>query len=817
MAVGGTTIKHFCLPKAKSNRFVVPGYIDGRRCQILLDSGASATIISEHLVSKKKLMKSNRRLFTANGSQLAIIGAVEVNISLLSGECVVMKAEVSKTIPYDCILGTDGLAKMNVTLHFRDLETRANEEVTALSEVLFGEMSPGQKEQLDSLLRKYAHLFDGTLGSTSVVKHKINTGDRGPVYVRPYRVPPAKQSMIDEHITDMLEKQIILPSSSAWNSPIVLTKRKDGKDRFCIDYRGVNKVTVKDGYPLPRIDDCFDNLTGTKFLSTLDLASGYWQVQIDEEDRKKTAFSSPSAGHFEFVVMPFGLSNAPATFQRLMSEVMRGIKGCKVYLDDILIHSETWNEHLEILEKVFKALVTAGLKLQAKKCHLVKKSVEYLGHVIEANGIHTDPYKTEAIAAYPRPRNEKELRGFPGFANYYRRFVKDFSKIAEPLFLLTRKNHKFLWTNDQDRAFVQLKQKLTSAPVLAIPDFSCPFELYTDASGLGMGSVLSQRKDGVERPIAFASRHFSEQEKKYSATEKEAAAIVWALTHFHPYLYGAKFSIVSDHEPLKWLFDKPITKGRLARWQLKIKEYDGLMSLNYRPGNNNQNADFLSRMPLLDEVRDPPSADVVPILDNEVSTEDLKQFLRNDLGVQKCRHRLQERNELLWFKNRLYVPEVLRQRVMESFHGAEDTAHLGVQKVYSVISQKCYWPNMLTDIQEFIRGCVPCGLAKEETRPSEVQIQNSSGASYPFEKVAFDFTGPFPPSADGNRFLLVAVDQFSRFVYVLPTRTASSCDALQLLTKVCTLEGRPKEVLTDQGRHFLGEFDLWLKKTGIIH
>ena len=403
---------------------MVSGEIDGKPCNILLDSGASATVISEKLVSRHKVLSSSRQLFTANGSQLVTKGVANVTMSLGAQPPQRIKVDVARGLPFDCILGVDGLSKFNVTLKFGTVHSACEKSfyINGISDITIGDdMTAQQKSELLQLLDEFQDLFHGKLGCSSVVKHSIRTGEHGPIRKRMYRIPPAKQKVVDQHVQDMLEKQIILPSSSSWSSPIVLVKKRDGKDRFCIDFRAVNQVTQKDSHPLPRIDDLLDRLKGAKYFTTLDLASGFWQIQMDENDRHKTAFST-SNGHYEFNVMPFGLKNAPATFQRMMQTALKDIADVTVYLDDILIFSATWEEHLRTIKKVLIALRKAGLKLQPTKCEFVKQNVEYLGHIIDANGIHPDPKKVSAILRYPSPTNDKQLRAFLGFINYYRRF-----------------------------------------------------------------------------------------------------------------------------------------------------------------------------------------------------------------------------------------------------------------------------------------------------------------------------------------------------------------------------------------------------------
>jgi hypothetical protein len=342
---------------------------------------------------------------------------------------------------------------------------------------------------------------------------------------------------------------------------------------FCVEYRRLNSITKLDELPLPRIDDTLDILAGAKYFTTLDLASGYWQVAMDPAASEKTAFTTYS-GLYEFRRMPFGLANAPATFQRLTELVLAGLArtSCLVYLDDVLVIGSTLEEHNRNLRKVLERIRQAGLRLKPKKCKFSQRSVTYVGHVVAADGVATDPQKLEAVRDYPVPVDVKSLRSFLGLASYYRRFVPGFSKVAGPLHALTKKDVKFVWGPKCQSSFEELKRLLTNAPVLAFPDFSRRFLLETDASGAGLGTVLAQEQsDGAVRPIAYASRSLGKHEKNYGITELEALGVVWAVKHCRAYLFGHSCVVYTDHEALKFLLNTPQPSGKLARWGLALQ------------------------------------------------------------------------------------------------------------------------------------------------------------------------------------------------------------------------------------------------------
>ena len=463
------------------------------------------------------------------------------------------------------------------------------------------------QQKLYNLLQEKHRAFalsETEQGRTDLIQFKIDTGDAVPKRQQVRRVPFAVRQEIQRQIQVMEAIGAVQPSDSPWASPIVLVRKKDGTLRFCVDYQGLNSVTKKDNFPLPRIDDLLDQIGESRYFSTLDLASGYWQIAMDPNSREKTAFITHS-GLYEFLVMPFGLCNAPSAFQRLMNRVLCGLNPedgpmfVAVYLDDVLIFSRTMEEHLVHLQLVLDRIIQAGLKLRPSKCHFVKQEVRYLGHTVTPDGLKPNDDQLLAVKGYPPPQNVKELRRFLGLASYYRRFIKQFAKIAHPLHALTCKGAEFAWTEECQIAFDNLKGKLVTAPVLAFPNFDKSFVLETDASIKGLGAVLSQQQeDGQLHPVAFASRALSQQEKNYSVTDLETLAVVWAVSHFHAYLYGHDVEVRTDHSAVKAVLSAPSPNGKHARWWSKVYS-SGVRAVTiiHRAGKENLNADALSRNP----------------------------------------------------------------------------------------------------------------------------------------------------------------------------------------------------------------------------
>ena len=451
-------------------------------------------------------------------------------------------------------------------------------------------------ESLFFLLLEFSDIFVGPQdmpGRTSKLKHFIDTGAAHPIRQPVRRIPPARRREVTNLLDEMMKKDVIQPSSSPWASPIVLVQKKDGSTRFCVDYRKLNAVTRKDAYPLPRIDETLDTLHGSRWFSTLDLASGYWQVELHKDCQDCTAFCTPN-GLFEFKVLPFGLCNAPSTFQRLMDLILTGLQwsSCLVYLDDIIILGKNFADHIHNIQVVLHRIKDAGLKLQPTKCHFFRKAVSYLGHIVSEHGVAVDPSKVDKIKSWPIPTSSREVQQFLGLANYYRRYIKGFAEIAKPLHKLTEHNAIFKWSPECEDAFSTLRSKLTTTPVLVYPDFS----RHTDASNTAIGAVLSQIGcDGREHVIAYGSRLLTKSERQYCVTRRELLAVVVFTKYFRPYLLGKRFILRTDHGSLQWLFNFKDPEGQVARWLEALQEMD--FEIIHRKGHSYNNADALSRIP----------------------------------------------------------------------------------------------------------------------------------------------------------------------------------------------------------------------------
>ena len=463
-------------------------------------------------------------------------------------------------------------------------------------------LTKAQLSKLMYVLQQYQHLFSAkdavnTAVAPEIAEHTIDLEqDSKPASGAPYRTSPANRQIISEHIKTMLDSGVIRASRSPWAAPVVLVPKKDGKIRFAVDYRRLNDLTIKEIYALPRIDDTLDALGGANYFSTFDLTSGYWQIPMRPGDRDKTAFVTHE-GQYEWMYMPFGLTNAPATFQRMMNNTFAGLtwQCCLVYLDDIIIFSKTFEDHLRDIVSVMQRVDQQHLMLKPSKCHVCCTEVEYLGHVISAQGMRANPKKLEVIRDWPEPRNATEVQSFLGLCGYYRKLIRNFARREAPLRRLTLKNAIFYVGPLERAAFQDLKDALLTDPVMALPDFSGtrPFSVSTDACDTGVGAVLAQHDEtGAEHIVAFASKMFSSQQIKWHTQEQEGYAIVWALEQFRPYLLGKRFTIFSDHLSLQWM--NKSTKGKISRWAMFLNEFN--FELIYRKGSQNGAADAASRL-----------------------------------------------------------------------------------------------------------------------------------------------------------------------------------------------------------------------------
>jgi len=656
----------------------------------------------------------------------------------------------------------------------------------------------------------------------------------GPVSAAPYRMVPAELAELKSQIEDLLEKKFIRPSASPWGAPVLLVKKKDGSSRLCVDYRQLNKLTIKNKYPLPRIDDLLDQLRGAGVFSKIDLRSGYHQILVKPEDVQKTAFRS-RYGHYEYVVMPFGVTNAPAVFMDYMNRIFRPYldKFVVVFIDDILIYSRTKEEHADHLRTVLEVLREHQLYGKLSKCEFWLDEVQFLGHVISSRGISVDPSKIETVLKWERPQTVTEVRSFLGLAGYYRRFVEGFSKMVSPLTQLTRKDQPFSWTDKCDECFEEMKRRLTTAPILIIPDTSKMFEVYCDASYQGLGCVLMQEK----RPVAYASRQLKVHEKNYPTHDLELAAVVFALKTWRHYLYGSQFQVFSDHKSLKYLFDQKELNMRQRRWMEYLKDYD--FELLYHPGKANVVADALSRkrmhisammvkeLELIEKLRDMNlgmqlsgdcikcgvltlTSDVLGVIrDRQKDDAELQQFV-SWIGTEKGKDYRIGTDGILRFKDRVCVPGDwrLKKQILEEGHKSRLSIHPGMTKMYHDLKQSFWWNGMKTDIADFVASCLVCQKAKIEHQRPGGTLESLDIPQWKWDSIAMDFVTHLPKSVKGHDSIWVIVDRLTKCAHFLVINQKWSMDRLAELyvREVVRLHGVPASIVSDRDPRFTSRF-----------
>lgn len=822
-------------------------FLDGRAVLALVDSGSNRTIMGAEgikIIRQKKLptrRDCGTQIRTANGQLAEVREEVDLSLSL-KGRSHTVSVCLLPDLTVSCIVGMDFLCRFGIVLDFAGREwcfaddpvvRYAWEPSGEASRVCCGlpELTPSQAKRLSKFLESKIPEAVENPGVTSLTEHVIDVGQTRPIKQRCYVVSPKVQEAIRDEVDKMLEAGIIEPSYSEWSNPVVMVKKPNGKYRFCLDFRKVNDVSKKDAYPLPHMNSILDKLRAARYISTIDLSQAYFQIPLERRSREITAFSVPGKGLYHFVRMPYGLTGAPATFQRLLDKLIgpEMEPHAFAYLDDIVIVTPTFEEHLEWVGRVLDKIFAAGLTINPEKCEFCRSQVRYLGFIVRREGLMVDPDKVQPILDYPAPRNIKQLRRLLGMASWYRRFIPQFATLSEPLTRLLKKNQRWEWKGDQTRAFEEIRSHLAAAPTLSCPDFSVPFVLQTDASSVGIGAVLTQKIDDAENIIAFASRALSESERKYSVTEQECLAVVWAIRKFRPYLEGYNFTIITDHSSLRWLHNLKNPTGRLARWALELLEYD--YEIIHRKGALHHVPDALSRM-----YETEAGAPVVAVAEAKVIVPPGDPWYRERYDeVANGRKNLTDwrvvDDQLYYCRPKTVVSDIvedldrwklvlplnLRGEALREAHNAPQSGHLGVDKTFQRLAVAYYWPKMFRDVAGYVKRCDVCQRTKVE-QSSPAGLMGRRIVEGPWTVVAADIMGPFPKSKAGFAYVLVVQDLFTKWVECFALRAANGRKICEALDEVVSRWGTPKFLLTDNGTEFLNQtLRAFAAERGIAH
>lgn len=791
-----------------------------------VDTGSSCSLISESLLKQHGLhsnkLPSPVTLQGFSKHSAKIVNDV-INVTLKLDSVCVDKVDF---YVMDDLVGCDILIGRNVTerpdliysrigdvLQF-DYARKFIEFCGNINEVDID--ADSHHAELIKLLRKFSDSVARNvteLGKVNNHEMVINVTDPRPIQCRPFRSSYSDKPIIRDMVNELLANNIVRESNSPYASPALLVDKKNGEKRLCIDYRALNKVTVKDKYPMPRIEDLVDRLQGSECFTSLDLKSGYYQILMSTESIPKTAFITED-GHYEFLRMPFGLVNAPSCFQQMMNKVLGNLRfgNVIVYLDDVYLVTQTVEQNLQLLEQILQLFRENGLTLNLKKCHFFKTEIEFLGYKIKPNTVMPNDIKLEAVKCFPTPKTVHQLRQFLGLISYFRKFIKNCAMLSTPLTRLLKKDSSWVWDSIHEQAFQTLKNKLTSSSVLSMFDPSKDNVLYTDASREGVAGILMQVTTEGEKPIHYYSRQTTDDEKRYHSFELELLAIVSSLQKFRLYLLGSPFKIITDCNAVRYALTKKDIIPRIARWVLSTQEFS--FEIFHREGTRMQHVDALSRNPvpsgeksehevilsiteadwlLTVQVQDQELVKIKNILESGQADENKDIFDKYELLGHKVYRRTTR-------GRRWVVPKKCIWQIIRSNH--DDLGHFSVDKTVERIENLYWFPRVRYTVKKYIKNCINCIYFKNKGGPKEGGLHPLPKFAQPFHTLHMDHLGPFVTTKRKNKYLLVIVDAFTKFVFIFAVKSTASTEVIKELEHLSKMFGNPRRIITDAGTSF---------------
>ena len=794
--------------------------VNNSHIEMEIDTGSARTIVSRdtfyNICPKERLHPTKLILKTYSGETLPLLGTCEVKVEY-EGQKHQLELVVADIQGQPSILGRDWLSKIKLKLNIFHVGNK-------------------NAKSLETVLKEHSPVFQPGLGTMRNFKAKLHLKPHAtPKFVKARPVPFAVRPKVEAEL-DKLEKEGVLKkvNHSEWGSPIVVVPKQGGKVRICGDYKVTcNQFLDIDQYPLPKSSDLFATLAGGKIFSKLDLTQAYHQMEVEEESQELLTITTHK-GLYRYCRLPFGVASAPAIFQRTMEQILQGIPGVVVFMDDIELTGATEEQHLERLDQVLQRLQDHGLRLQKNKCEFMKDRVEYLGHVIDKDGIHPLPSKVQAITEAPAPTNVSELRSYLGMVQYYARFLPSLATILSPLHQLLKDKTPWEWTPECQQAFLKTKELLTSARVLTHFDSSRPVRLECDASSTGLGAVIShEMPDGSHRPVAFASRTLTPAERNYAQIEKEALGLIFGVKKFHEYLYGRHFTLVTDHKPLLTILGSKkgvptLAAARMQRWALILAAYD--YNLEFRKTEEHANADMLSRLPLDGDTTaaEEPVFSVTVTDELPITSQQIREATRKDPVLSKVwsltlngwpshadpeiqpyfsrRSELSVEDGVILWGLRVIIPAPMRERLLDELH----EEHPGMFRMKALARSHVWWPGIDQDIERKVKSCQSC--VKTSSNPPTAALQPWTWASKPWQRIHIDFA-----EYEGEYYFVV-VDAHSKWPEVFRMKSTTTEKTIEILRRLFSSHGLPEEVVSDNGPQFTSTlFADFMKLNAVKH